>query len=183
MIPLLSFEQAQQRSTEAGIEGPIRPINVSRLLMQNPPLGRAMQNLLNTLMTQHQIPARTRELIILRTAWRTGCEYVFCRHVLRARELKVSDQEILGVRDPDKCSSFSEVDRAVIAMADELSHGDDVSPKTWALLERSFPPPQLLELLAAAGNWRMVGIMFKAAKLPLDPDTASGWPEGKRPPA
>ena len=31
----------------------------------------------------------------------------------------MSDDEILGVRDPANCKAFSEVDRAVIAMADE----------------------------------------------------------------
>jgi 4-carboxymuconolactone decarboxylase len=180
MIPLLSFDEAGKRSKEVGIEGLMTRINVSRLLMHNPTLTRALSNLLGTLMTQQKIPARIRELMILRTAWLTGGEYVFCRHVLVARELKIPEQEILGVRDPDKCPSYSAVDRAAIALAGELSHGDQVSPNTWAVLEKTFAPEELLELLVTAGNWRMFAIMFKAAKLPLDPELP-GWPEGRRP--
>jgi hypothetical protein len=32
----------------------------------------------------------------------------------------MSEEEILGVRDPDSCRAYSETDRAVIRMVDEL---------------------------------------------------------------
>jgi alkylhydroperoxidase family enzyme len=134
-------------------------------------------------MNRNTIEARTRELIILRTAWRAGSEYVFGRHLLRARSLKISEQEILGVRDPDKCAAYSDVERAVLKMADELHERANVSSATWAVLEKNFTPGQLVELVIAASNWRMAAALFNAAKLPLDDDIAAGWPEGKRPPS
>jgi alkylhydroperoxidase family enzyme len=51
---------------------------------------------------------RTRELVILRTGWRTGSEYEFCQHVAIARRVAMSDDEILGVRDPAACGAYND---------------------------------------------------------------------------
>jgi alkylhydroperoxidase family enzyme len=181
MIPILSLDEAKKRGAEAGFGD--SQFNAFRLLLQNPTAGGAAENVVRTIMNRNTIPARTRELVILRTGWRTGSEYEFCRHALRSRQLKISDQDILGVRDPDNCSSYSETDRAVIRMVDELSIHATVLPATMALLAKEFTPGQLVELIIAAGNWRMLATLFRAAKLPLDDDIKSGWPEGKRPPS
>ncbi|MGH7935035.1 MAG: carboxymuconolactone decarboxylase family protein [Candidatus Binataceae bacterium] len=182
MIPLLSAEEAKRRAREAGVGEDFARLNVFRMLLQNPTVAHAAAGLLGTLMNKNSIEARTRELIILRTAWRTGSEYEFCRHMLRSRKLAMSEQEILGVRDPVNCAAYSEVDRAVINMADELSDRAQVARETMAMLERAFTPAQIVELVIAAGNWRMFAALFNTAELPLDDDIAAGWPEGKRPP-
>jgi hypothetical protein len=51
------------------------------------------------------------------------------------------------VRDPASCKAFSEVDLAVIAMADELNDNAEVSVKTWSVLEQFFSPAELVELV------------------------------------
>lgn len=180
MIPLLSVEETQKRLAQSGMGGP--PLNAVRLMLQNPTAGGALYNVIGTIMNHNTIPARTRELVILRTGWRTGSEYEFCRHVVRSRQLKISDQDILGVRDPDQCPSYSDVDRAVIRMVDELDEHAVVSPATMAILEKEFTPGQLVELVIAAGNWRAFATLARTAEIPLDDDVKSGWPEGRRPP-
>jgi alkylhydroperoxidase family enzyme len=182
MIPLLSVEETKKRAAEVKLGDQYSRLNVFRMLLQNPTVAHAAEFLLGTLMNRNSIPARTRELIILRTGWRTGSEYEFCRHLLRSRTLNMSDQEILGVRDPENCASYSAADRAVIRMADELHDRAEVSPETLAILQREFQPGQIVELIIAAGNWRMMAALFNTAKLPLDADIAAGWPEGRHPP-
>jgi hypothetical protein len=68
----------------------------------------------------------------------------------------------------------------VIAMADELMEGAKVSAATWQVLERSLSAADLVELLLAAGNWRMLAIFLNSAMIPLDPGVPS-WPEGRKP--
>ena len=100
-----------------------------------------------------------------------------------ARHGKLGYLESLGVRDPASCKAFTEVDRAVIAMADELNDNAEVSVKTWSVLERFFSPAELVELILVSGFWRMMAGFLKTARIPLDPidPTVSGWPEGKAP--
>jgi alkylhydroperoxidase family enzyme len=192
MIPLLSQDEAQRRFTQFGVAEAVNnpnlanamsKLNVVRALLQNPAVTAAQSHLAGTLMASKTLNPRMRELVILRTGWRTKSEYEFCQHVGIARRLRMSDEEILGVRDPTNCKAFSEVDRAVVAMADELNDSAEVSEKTWSVLERFFSPAELVELLLVSGFWRMMAGFLKTARIPLDPidPTVSGWPEGKAP--
>jgi 4-carboxymuconolactone decarboxylase len=68
-------------------------------------------------------------------------------------------------------------------MADELHDRAEVTPATWAALERSFSPAELVELILVSGFWRMMAGFLKTARIPLDPldPTVTGWPEGRAP--
>jgi alkylhydroperoxidase family enzyme len=192
MIPLLPSDEAQRRFAEARIgevlnnpalAAAMSKLNVLRALLQNPAVTAAQSHLGGVLMGSKTLNPRLRELVILRTGWRTKSEYEFVQHVGIARKIKMSDEEILGVRDPNNCKAFSEVDRAIIAMADELNDNAEVSAKTWSVLERFFSAAELVELLLVSGFWRMMAGFLKTAKIPLDPldPTVTGWPEGKAP--
>ena len=131
-------------------------------------------------MFHNKVAARARELVILRISWRTGSEYVFCQHVRISRELRISDEEILGARDPQRCNAYSETDRTLLQLADELHEYAEVTPSTWEALEKAFAHDELVELLLIAGLWRTVAGFVKSAKIPLDAGVPS-WPEAREP--
>lgn len=180
MIPPLPVDEAVKRGKEFGLDERFASLNAFRVMLNNPRAAGAVANLLRTLMFNNTVSSRARELVILRTGWRTRSEYEFCQHVRVSRDLKMSEEEILGVRDPDGCAVYNNTDRAVIRMADELLDQSEVSQQTWATLEKSFSQAELVELLLIAGFWRMIAGYLKTAKVPLDADVPS-WPEGKAP--
>jgi alkylhydroperoxidase family enzyme len=180
LIPLLPLETAKKLGAEAGVNEQMAALNVFRAMLHSPKAASAVSNLLTALLFRNTLDPRLRELVILRTGWRCGSEYEFCQHVQVARRVKMSEEEILGVRDPGACKAYSELDRAVIAMADELMEGAKVSAATWRVLERSLSPADLVELLLTAGNWRMLAIFLNSAMIPLDSGVPS-WPEGRKP--
>jgi alkylhydroperoxidase family enzyme len=180
MMQLLALDEAKRRAAEVGVRQDLAGVNAFRCLLNNPKVGGAVGNLLTTLLFEGSLDPRVRELVILRTGWRSGSEYEFCQHVAVARRLKISDEDILGVRDPESCKSFNEADRAVIKLTDELLQGTEILPATWNTLTRWFEAPQLLELLAVTANWRFFAVLLKAAEVPLDSGVTS-WPEGKAP--
>ncbi len=180
MIPMLPTEEALARARANHIDERLAPLNVFRTMLNNPTASGAMATMLTTLMFRNTVNARARELIILRTGWRTRSEYEFCQHVRVSRDLKISEEEILGVRNPDSCKSYSDVDRALIRLADEIHERAEVSPATWATLKRAYSESDLVELLLIAGFWRMVAGYLNSAKVQLDAGVPS-WPEGKAP--
>lgn len=192
MIPLLPKEEALKRFNETRIADAVKDpalaksmsqLNVFRALLNNPAITLAQSGLAGALMGSKVLDHRIRELVILRTGWRTKSEYEFVQHVAVSRRLGMSDEEILGVRNPAECKTYSEVDRAVIALADELHDHSQVSSKTWAALEKSFSAAELVEIILVAGFWHMMAGFLKTAEIPLDPidPTLTGWPEGKAP--
>jgi len=180
MIPLLSVDEAISRGKEVGLDDRFSSLNAFRVMLHNHRAAGAVAELLRTLMFRNTLNPRIRELVILRNGWRTGSEYEFCQHVRVSRDLKISEEQILGVRDPGNCGAYDETDRAVIRMADELLDTSEVSAETWRILQKAFPNEQLVELLLVAGFWRMIAGYLKTAKVPLDAGVSS-WPEGKPP--
>jgi alkylhydroperoxidase family enzyme len=180
LITLLSLEEAEKRASEVAISEQFAALNVFRAMLHSPKPAGAVANLLTTLLFRGTLDARLRELVILRMGWRTASEYEFCQHVQVAKRLGIKEDEILGVQDPASCKAYNELDHAVIAMTDELTDGTEVSPNVWAILERSLSDAALAELLLVAGNWRMLVVFLKNARIPLDAGVPS-WPEGRRP--
>ncbi len=72
-------------------------------------------------------------------------------------------------------ADWSDDDRALIALADELSDDDAVSDGTWATLARRWDEGQLVELLLLAGYYRMVSGFLNGVGAALD-DGVPGWP-------
>jgi len=180
MIPLLAPDESKRRAAEVGIRQDLAGVNAFRSLLNNPNAAGAIGKLLTTLLFEGSLDPRVRELVILRTGWLSGSEYEFCQHVAVARRLKISDEDILGVRDPKSCKSYNETDRAVLRLTEELMRGTEISRATWDTLSKAFDTPQLIELLAVTANWRFFALYLKAAEVPLDSGVPS-WPEGKPP--
>jgi len=180
MLPLLSIDESARLGEKLGIDPPLATANVFRGLLHSPSATAGFYALVSALMFQNKVAARSRELIILRIGWRTASEYVFCNHVRISRELGIPDEEILGVRDPLRCLAYSQTDHALLHLADELHEHVEVTPSTWAALEKAFAPAELVELLLTAGFWRMAAGFAKSAKFPLDAGVPS-WPEGRKP--
>ena len=180
VLPLVPVEQAAQLGDKLGIDRAYATANVYRALLNSPSATAGFYGLVNALFFHNKVAARTRELIILRIGWRTGSEYVFCNHVRFSRDFGIPDEEILGVRDPQRYHAYSDTDRAVLQLADELHEHSEVTRSTWAVLEKAFARDELVELLLIAGCWRMAAGFVKSIKIPLDADVAS-WPEGRKP--
>jgi alkylhydroperoxidase family enzyme len=180
MMPLLSIDESARLGEMLGIDRPLATSHVFRGLLYNLSAADGFYAVVDALMFRNKVPARTRELIILRVGWRTGSEYVFCNHVRISRELGLSDEEILGVRDPERCHTYSEIDLAVIHLADELHELAEVTPSTWMVLDHAFSRDEMVELLIIGGFWRLAAGFVKSARIPLDAGVPS-WPGGCEP--
>jgi 4-carboxymuconolactone decarboxylase len=120
------------------------------------------------------LPARERELVILRTGWRARCEYEFGQHVLLGRRAGVTDEEIRRVTDED--AHWPPGDALLIRLSDEIHETRDVSDELWEALSARWDRAALLELVALAGFYGMVAGLLNAARVQRDPGVP-GWPE------
>jgi alkylhydroperoxidase family enzyme len=157
-----------------GREGP--PLNIFRTLARHPDLFRAFARLGGYLLRDGTLPARERELVILRVGWRSGSEYEFGQHTVIGRGAGLTDEEIARLA-VEGTAGWSDDDAALLRLADELCAADVVSDVTWTALTSRWDEPALLELLVLAGYYRLVSGMLNSAGVPLEP-TTPGWPAG-----
>jgi 4-carboxymuconolactone decarboxylase len=154
-----------------------RPINIFGVLAHHPKLMKRFNLFAGFLLNKGLLPARERELVILRVGWNAQAEYEFGQHTLIGRQSGLTDDEIVAVtRDPID-EGWSDDDRALIALADELAEHDRVTDETWSALSQRWNDAELVELLVVAGCYRMVSGFLNSAGVVLD-EGVPGFPTG-----
>lgn len=182
-IPRLSVDAATAAAEAAGIPTMMAPLNVFRMLLHHPSLAKALSDLLSTLLWQPKLEPRLRELVIMRVGWVTGSVYEWTQHWRIARQIGMSEADILGVRDWQSYDGFGAADRAVLAATDETLATGVISAATWAECARHIGGvEQLLELVVAIGNWRLFSSMLRSLEVPLEDGVAPWPPDGIKPP-
>jgi hypothetical protein len=72
-LPLLSMDESARLGEKVGIDRLFATSNVFRALLHSPSATAGFYGALNALLFHNKVAARTRELMILRIGWRTGC--------------------------------------------------------------------------------------------------------------
>jgi alkylhydroperoxidase family enzyme len=157
-----------------------RQLNIFRTLARNKPLYKGFLGLGGHLLGGTGLPAREREIVILRTGFRAGSEYEFGQHTRIGRDAGLSDAEISRAADAGE-GEWDDGDAALVAMVDELCDADVVTDATWDRLSSRWNDEQLLELLVLAGYYRLVSGLLNSVGVALEPQTP-GWPEGMKQP-
>jgi alkylhydroperoxidase family enzyme len=155
-----------------------RQLNIFRTLARNKPLYKGFLALGGHLLGGSGLPAREREIVILRTGYRAGSEYEYGQHTRIGRDAGLTDAEIARLADAGD-GEWNEQDATLVAMVDELCGDDVVSDATWTRLSARWDEAQLLELVVLAGYYRLVSGLLNSVGVALEPETP-GWPEGTR---
>jgi alkylhydroperoxidase family enzyme len=153
-----------------------RPLNIFGTLGKHPKLLKRFNLLGGFLLNKGLVPARERELVILRVGANAHAEYEFGQHTVIGRNCGLTDDEIIGLtRGPD-AHNWSPDDRALIALADELHADDCVTDSTWSDLRGRWDDAELVELLIVAGFYRLVSGFLNSTGVQLD-DGIPGFPD------
>jgi len=121
-----------------------------------------------------KIPARERELLILRTGWNCQAEYEWAQHVVIGRAAGLSDEEIRRI-PAGPGAGWSEFDSTLLRAADELHQDFCITDPTWAALAAVYDTQQLIELPMLVGQYHMVGMALNSLGVQLDPGL-TGFP-------
>ena len=142
--------------------------NVFTTLVRHPELFRAWTPLLEQLLNG-RLPARDRELLILRTGWNCSSEYEWGQHVVVGRRVGLTDEEIERVRDGPSAAGWDDSASLLLHAADELHADADLSEQTWTELADLYDEQQLIEILVVVGHYHMVAMVLKSLQIERDP--------------
>jgi AhpD family alkylhydroperoxidase len=144
------------------------PSNVLGLLARHPVLAKAYLTFSTHLLTTTTLPVRTRELVILRIAWRRHCKYEWAQHVLIARRAGITDDEIAEIRDG--------VPTLLTRAVDELETDSTLSDETYAALAKDLDDHQLMDLVFTVGAYGLLAMALNTFEVELDPGLDPGLP-------
>jgi 4-carboxymuconolactone decarboxylase len=139
--------------------------NLLATMVRHPKLTRSFLRFNVHLLYGSTLPARLREIAVLRVAHRTDCEYEWRHHVTMGREVGVTEEDVEGIR---RGEAADELDRAIIAAVDELDDKAVVSDTTWTTLSAHLDEQQLMDLVFTIGCYG--GLAMAINTFGVEPD-------------
>jgi 4-carboxymuconolactone decarboxylase len=174
IAPLPPDDPIARRTTVGSDHNGGRPLNIFLTLARNEGLYKAFGRLGGYLLFAGTLPAREREIVILRVGALAQSEYEFGQHTVIGLDAGLTAEEIERLATPG-VTGWSAADEALVRLVDELCADDVVSEATWQQLAERWNDAELLELLVLAGFYRLVSGMLSSAGVALEP-TTPGWP-------
>jgi alkylhydroperoxidase family enzyme len=117
---------------------------------------------------QNTLPARERELVILRTGFLCRSGYEWTQHAEIAARAGLTSEEIARVKQGAGAPGWSNADAALIRACDELHARQFVSDATWSALAPHFNERQLMDLVFTVGQYTQVSMMLNTFGVQLD---------------
>lgn len=121
------------------------------------------------LMPGGRLKARTRELVILRTAWACRSRYEWGQHVELALKAGATDAEIVAVTEGPGAFEEDAV-RAALMVCDDICQTHTVSDESWALARAHYSDPLMIELVILTGHYVMLAGLLNTSGIALDAD-------------
>jgi 4-carboxymuconolactone decarboxylase len=114
------------------------------------------------------LPARERELLILRTGCNCQSDYEWGQHARLAESIGISSEEIERVAEGPDADGWSPADATLLRAADELHAGARISEETWAKLSERHDERALIEIAMLVGHYHMVAFALNSTGVELD---------------
>lgn len=115
------------------------------------------------------LPAREREIVILRTAWLCQVDYEWGPHAAAARRAGLSDDDLASIVTGPSADRWDAPDAALLRAVDELHHEARLSDGTWGELAGRFSEAQMIELLMLIGQYHLAAFTLNSLGLTAEP--------------
>jgi alkylhydroperoxidase family enzyme len=130
------------------------PPNLFTTLGQHPRLFRAWVRYSAHLMPFGELPRPDTELVILRVAWQSRSAYEWHQHVPIALRVGLTPDEVAGVADSPLADGFTERQRTLLTVSDELLARRALSDSTWSVVQATLSNREAIELCLLIGNYQ-----------------------------
>jgi alkylhydroperoxidase family enzyme len=149
----------------------VEPLRLFRTVAHNPAVLERFRNIGAYILNFGRVEPLDREVLLHRTCARCGCEYEWGVHaVAYGRPLGMSDEQLRAtVVDGPDVPVWSDRQRLLIRLADELHDTATVSESLWTELSDHWDSAQLIELIATAGFYHLVSFTANAACVQPEP--------------
>jgi AhpD family alkylhydroperoxidase len=154
-------------------EGRPKALNTLGTFAHHPALARAYFTFNGHVMLATTLTLRQRELLILRVAALRRCAYEWAQHVVVARDVGLTDDEIARVAWGPDAPFLDPFEAALIRSVDELVEDGVIGDTTWETLAADLDRQQLIDLIFTVGSYHTLAMLMRSFDLALDDDLRS----------
>lgn len=159
--PLLKDMYAQIRRTRGYVA------NIQKSLAHAPEGWKRFAALGEYVRYHTELPARTRELVILAIA--RNVEYAWAHHYPHAVKAGATTEELAQLKAGVLAKTLTEAEKAAIRYGLAFANSGNVSDKTFAGLKKHYSERQITDLTFLAGYFVALGATINAFRIELEP--------------
>src|SRR5262245_52463386 len=184
-VPRLAPLPAEGRSEAQKAMLASRPdYNIYKTLANHVDLYNRWSPLGQFLLNGSSLPPREREIVMLRMGWLCQSEYEWAQHARIAKGAPgMKDEEIHRIAQGPAAPGWSDFERTLLTMVDELRYDTMISDRTWQALGARYSDQQKMEALFTAAQYQLVSMALNSLGIQLDPELADRLPRDVTKPA
>lgn len=156
-------------AVRGGVRGPFG------VLIHVPQLADRVRALEDYFRFDGELPAADRELVILVTAREMEARYAWARHEHRANEEGTPQEAVAAVRSNGPVDKLTKRDRLLVETTRTLLRARRLTEEQYAAAEAELGTRQLIELVALAGHYSLIGLTLAAFDVPHPEDLPASY--------
>lgn len=150
-------------------------LNIMTVLAHHPDLLRRWLVFGNHILVSSTLPARERELVILRTGWLCRSEYEFAQHRVIGARAGLTPDEIVRVTEAEVGAGWTSRERTLLLVTDQLVAERRLDDTLWTALSNDWSLQQVMDLVFTVGQYVLVSTALNTFGVPLD-EGLEGFP-------
>jgi alkylhydroperoxidase family enzyme len=145
-----------------------RVYNIFATLAHHPQLLRRWLVFGGHVLSKSTLPARDREIAILRMGWLCRAEYEWGHHVAIGKQVGLSDEDISRIAEGPAAVGLDPFEATLLRAVDELHDNTSISDATWNALNSRYNTQQVLDLIFTAGQYSLVSMVLNSVGVQLE---------------
>lgn len=146
-----------------------RVLNIFRTLIRAPKAAKGFLGWGNYVLSRrNDLPAREREIVILRTGYLCRSGYEWTQHAEIGGRCGLTPTEIERIKSGADAKGWSKPDQALLRASDELHNDQFITDAVWNELRAHFSEKQCMDVVFTAGQYTQVSMMLNTFGVQLD---------------
>jgi 4-carboxymuconolactone decarboxylase len=153
-----------------------RPGNDLKTLLRVPEMVEALMPFNIYVSSESSLSPRHREILILRTAWLCGNEYLWSTHAALAKTQALTSDEIRRIAQGADAPGWDQFEATLIRLSDQLYRNSSVNEVTWKTLAAGYDLYHLMDAVMTVADFVTLSLMYNAIGVQPDEGNSERLP-------
>ena len=150
--------------------------NALKTLLNAPEMVEALMPITHYLSRDSSLSPRHRELLMLRTAWLGGSQFLWSSHATLARKGTLTAAEIRRIAQGPDAQGWDAFEAMLLRMADQLYRNSSVDDATWKTLAANYDLYHLMDAVETVNHFTLLSTMYNSFGVQPDDGTTERLP-------
>ena len=166
-VPEASWSAEQRALADKYLPG--APVgNAFKTLLNVPPLVDGTWPFQTYITRESSLSPRHREILVLRTGWLHGSEYVWSEHAAMARAAGFTAADLRRIAQGPDAPGWDPFEATLVRLADQLFRNSSIDDSTWNALSAAYDTFHLLDAVMTVADFATTALLYNS--LGVQPD-------------